>query len=84
MWDSIIHPHPQIIMMMIGPFDKEWNKALQQRQKLKNLIIIITKVNDDDHDDVYLETGQVGEGVLLDRAESIVVQMQLDQLAQVG
>ena len=70
--------------MMIGPFDKEWNKVLQQRQKLKNLIIIITKVNDDDHDDVYLETGQVGKGVLLDGAESIVVQMQLDQLAQVG
>ena len=40
--------------------------------------------NEDDHDDVYLETGQVGEGVLLDGAESIVVQMQLDQLAQVG
>ena len=40
--------------------------------------------NDDDHDDVYLETGQVGEGVLLDGAESIVVKMQLDQLAQVG
>ena len=40
--------------------------------------------NEDDHDDVYLEAGQVGEGVLLDGAESIVVQMQLDQLAQVG
>ena len=57
---------------------------LQQRQKLKNLIVLITKVNDDDHDDVYLETGQVGEGVLLDGAESIVVKMQLDQLAQIG
>ena len=46
--------------------------------------MIITKVNDDDRDDVYLETGQVGKGVLLDGAESIVVKMQLDQLAQVG
>ena len=37
-----------------------------------------------DNDDVYLETGQVGESVLLDGAESIVVKMQLNQLAKVG
>ena len=72
--------------MMIGPFDKEWNKDKNdENYEYEELDCNNHKGdNDDDHDDVYLETGQVGKGVLLDGAESIVVQMQLDQLAQVG
>ena len=84
MWDSIIHPHPQIIIWWLGHLTRNETRYLNKDKKDENYEYEELDYdnhkgdNEDDHDDVYLETGQVGKGVLLDGAESIVVQMQLD------